>query len=118
AGSPTDSPACAPRLPHLHPAQTASSRHSATVRPPDMVCASVPPLCSARLGAGGDEAWRQTGFTPEMDVHVRGENIVYHEPFTSAGLVKHLVGRRHNGCAVLHGGEMKLMAAHRSPSSQ
>src|SRR5262249_51630530 len=43
AESPADSPACALRQPHLHPAQTESSRHLATARPRDVVCASVPP---------------------------------------------------------------------------
>src|SRR5262249_31971209 len=95
AGSPADSPVCVRRPLRRHPAQTASSRYSVIARPRDGALASVSPLCVInvrtrhanlwhapeaevadapdglpRARACGDEAWRQTGFAPQMDVHV------------------------------------------------
>jgi hypothetical protein len=58
----------------------------------------------------------QTGFAPQMNVHVRSQDIPYHKAFAAAGLVKHLIGCRHAGGVGLHGGEMKLMPAHRFSS--
>jgi hypothetical protein len=53
-----------------------------------------------------------------MDVNVGREDILKYKTFAPAWLVEHLVGCGHGCCAVRHGGEMKLMTAHRFPSSQ
>src|SRR5437867_7285337 len=73
---------------------------SETTRRGVCICAS---LGSLRACAGGDEVWCQTGFAAQMDVNVRGEDILHHESFASAGLVQHLVGRGHGGGDVLQG---------------